>query len=270
MMRTWEKWNGSGKIDVPDYQAAGTLTSALSVDAENALTGLDVNLTRKIFQALTDTDVNNRRVSRPTALSRLSSITGANPEEISKVIERFIEDRRAFLLRTDDELSGDALIRISHEALIRQWPRLRDWVDEEARDRDRYIRLAGDAENHEVLWQNPRLQTALQWRQAEHPSEAWAERYHAGFRASMRFLDESAAQVARLERIDRTLYAGAVGWIDGNGDGEWAVGLRCAEVQGRMALLFAGAGIVADSEPDQELAETDAKFRSMLDALGYA
>ena len=82
--------------------------------------------------------------------------------------------------------------------------------------------------------------------------------------------DAALAAIARLERIDRTLYAGAVGWIDGNGDGEWAVGLRCAEVQGRMALLFAGAGIVADSEPDQELAETDAKFRSMLDALGYA
>jgi isochorismate synthase len=78
------------------------------------------------------------------------------------------------------------------------------------------------------------------------------------------------AAIADLERIDRTLYAGAIGWMDAAGDGEWAVGLRCAEVQGRIALLFAGAGIVADSDPDQELAETDAKFRSMLDALGYA
>ena len=54
------------------------------------------------------------------------------------------------------------------------------------------------------------------------------------------------------------------------GDGEWAVALRCAEMQGRIALLFAGAGIVADSDPEAELAETDAKFRSMLEALGYA
>ena len=49
-----------------------------------------------------------------------------------------------------------------------------------------------------------------------------------------------------------------------------AVVLRCAEMQGRIALLFAGAGIVADSDPEAELAETDAKFRSMLEALGYA
>ena len=73
-----------------------------------------------------------------------------------------------------------------------------------------------------------------------------------------------------LEQIERALYAGAVGWMDARGDGEWAVVLRCAEMQGRIALLFAGAGIVADSDPEAELAETDAKFRSMLEALGYA
>ena len=167
------------------------------------MTGLDVNLTRKIFQALTDTDVNNRRVSRPTALSRLIAITGANSEQISEIIERFIADRRTFLIRTEDELTSDALIRISHEALIRQWSRLRDWVDEEARNRNRYIRLAEDAENHEMLWQNPRLQAALQWRQTELPNEAWAHRYHKGFSESMRFLDESAAHIARLERMER-------------------------------------------------------------------
>lgn len=76
--------------------------------------------------------------------------------------------------------------------------------------------------------------------------------------------------IKELEQIERALYAGAVGWMDARGDGEWAVALRCAEMQGRIALLFAGAGIVADSDPEAELAETDAKFRSMLEALGYA
>ncbi len=76
------------------------------------------------------------------------------------------------------------------------------------------------------------------------------------------------AAIDELESIDRTLYAGIVGWMDADGDGEWAVVLRCAEIQGRIALLFAGAGIVADSEPSAELEETAAKFRSMLGALG--
>jgi isochorismate synthase len=82
--------------------------------------------------------------------------------------------------------------------------------------------------------------------------------------------DEAMAVIGRLEAIDRTLYAGLVGWMDASGDGEWAIALRCAEVQGRIALLFAGAGIVEDSDPAAELAETDAKFRSMLDALAWA
>lgn len=76
--------------------------------------------------------------------------------------------------------------------------------------------------------------------------------------------------IASLEGFDRGLYAGAVGWMDADGDGTWAVALRCATVEGPTARLYAGAGIVEGSDPDDELAETDAKFRSMLDALGYA
>ena len=82
--------------------------------------------------------------------------------------------------------------------------------------------------------------------------------------------EAARAAIKELEQIERALYAGAVGWMDARGDGEWAVALRCAEMQGRIALLFAGAGIVADSDPEAELVETDAKFRSMLEALGYA
>ena len=82
--------------------------------------------------------------------------------------------------------------------------------------------------------------------------------------------EAARAAIKELEQIERALYAGIVGWMDAAGDGEWAVVLRCAEMQGRIALLFAGAGIVADSDPEAELAETDAKFRSMLEALGYA
>jgi isochorismate synthase len=81
---------------------------------------------------------------------------------------------------------------------------------------------------------------------------------------------QARAAIGELERIDRALYAGIVGWMDAQGDGVWAVALRCAEVAGRIALVFAGAGIVADSDAASELAETDAKFRAMLEALGYA
>jgi len=75
--------------------------------------------------------------------------------------------------------------------------------------------------------------------------------------------------LAELEPLDRGCYAGPVGWVDADGDGEWAIALRCAEITGTTARVFAGAGIVADSDPEQELDETDRKFRALLDALRW-
>jgi menaquinone-specific isochorismate synthase len=73
--------------------------------------------------------------------------------------------------------------------------------------------------------------------------------------------------ITRLERRDRGRYAGPVGWVDAHGDGEWAIALRGAELDGARARLVAGAGIVAGSEPDAEWAETQAKLEPMLRAL---
>lgn len=79
---------------------------------------------------------------------------------------------------------------------------------------------------------------------------------------------EALAAIRALEAHDRGYYAGAVGWVDGRGDGEWYIALRCAQIDGNRLLLNAGAGIVAGSDPEVEVAETAAKFRAMLDALG--
>lgn len=71
------------------------------------------------------------------------------------------------------------------------------------------------------------------------------------------------------ERMDRGNYGGAVGWLDTHGNGTFAVAIRCAEFSAdrRTARLFAGGGIVAESEPLSELAETQAKFQAMLSAI---
>ena len=81
--------------------------------------------------------------------------------------------------------------------------------------------------------------------------------------------DVAGEMLGELERIDRGAYAGPVGWVDADGDGEWAIALRCAEITGRTARLFAGAGIVADSVPEAEVDETERKFRALLDALRW-
>ena len=73
--------------------------------------------------------------------------------------------------------------------------------------------------------------------------------------------------IAEIEGMDRGRYAGPAGWMDADGDGEWAIALRSAEVHGDTVRLFAGCGIVADSDPEAELAEAQAKFLPVRDAL---
>src|SRR5690606_35653604 len=87
--------------------------------------------------------------------------------------------------------------------------------------------------------------------------------------------DAAVAAIRRIEPFDRGRYAGPVGWIDASGDGEWAIALRCAQRApavhdatgaGRVTA-YAGAGIVAGSDPESELLETRVKFRPLVDAL---
>lgn len=83
----------------------------------------------------------------------------------------------------------------------------------------------------------------------------------------------SAAAVARireLEGFSRGLYAGAIGWLNARDGGEFFVGLRSALIDGAAATVYAGAGIVAGSTPEKEFAETELKFKAMLDALTTA
>ena len=77
------------------------------------------------------------------------------------------------------------------------------------------------------------------------------------------------AYLEAAEPFDRGWFGGAVGWADEYGDGEWAVTIRCAELRGPHARLFAGAGLIADSDPTGERQETAAKFGTVLAALGF-
>ncbi len=73
--------------------------------------------------------------------------------------------------------------------------------------------------------------------------------------------------IDELEGIDRGRYAGPVGWIGADGDGEWAIALRGAQISGREVRAFAGCGIVGASDPEAELAETELKFKPIREAL---
>jgi isochorismate synthase len=81
--------------------------------------------------------------------------------------------------------------------------------------------------------------------------------------------DTALEAIGQLEGFPRGSYAGPVGWVDAEGNGVWAIALRCALLSGDRATLYAGAGIVGASDPAQEIDETDRKFRAFLDALRW-
>jgi menaquinone-specific isochorismate synthase len=103
----------------------------------------------------------------------------------------------------------------------------------------------------------PTTTTALGLAAALHPSAAVGGTPTA----------DAVALIDEVEGMDRGRYAGPVGWMDASGDGEWGIALRCGKVEGARVRLFAGCGIVADSDPEAELAESQAKLVPVRDAL---
>ncbi|MDU0968466.1 MAG: chorismate-binding protein [Actinomycetaceae bacterium] len=82
---------------------------------------------------------------------------------------------------------------------------------------------------------------------------------------------DAARMIGDLEGMDRGRYAGPVGWMDARGNGQWGIALRCGMIEGadaRRVRVIAGGGIMPDSDPRRELAETEAKMLPVLNALG--
>ena len=78
---------------------------------------------------------------------------------------------------------------------------------------------------------------------------------------------EALDWIAQVEPGERGWYAGGVGWMNESGDGDFAVGIRSIAIRGEEARVFAGAGIVEGSDPEQEWNETEIKMKGMLDAI---
>ena len=207
LLRTWDQWQkagGSGPADLVHYESAGGLAGALNQDAESALQGIDLAVTARIFQRLTDTDLSQRRVRSPARISQLMAAANADRGTVEGIVRRFEEDGRTFVHRSADGKPDDPRVDISHESLIRQWERLRTWVDQERSSRDEYLDLVKKARKHErdeaALLQDPELQVVVDWRTKAAPSAGWASRYavaEGDFVCAKAYLDESVSTRCR-------------------------------------------------------------------------
>src|SRR6185503_14620411 len=209
LMRTWNHWlthrNGQ-PMDIPDYEAIGRMAKALSKHADEAYAELSESqkpIAEKLFKGLTEKGTDNREIRRPMEVKQICKLTGASEAAVIAVVEVFRAQGRSFLMPSPtDALTGkpvkldqESLIDISHESLIRNWERLKTWVDEESHSARIYRRLAETAVLHKEggagLWRDPDLGVALTWREQSNPNQVWAKRYHSEFPLAMGFLDQS-------------------------------------------------------------------------------
>ena len=205
--RTWAYWTNEaqcrGPLDLAHYEAIGTMARALDQHAEKAYRELPSERHRKIcetiFKTLTDRGSDPRGIRRPTKFGTLCRLAEARPDEVAETLKVFRKTSRTFVMPPlPEDLGEETIIDISHESLMRIWERLVAWTHEEVQSAQLYRRLAEttslNAQGKAGLWSDPDLQSALDWRAKECPTELWAELYGGGFAQAMSFLQESEDQ----------------------------------------------------------------------------
>ena len=204
MMRTWEEWVKSGRkgpIDLEAYERVGGLGHALALHAEAAYASLDDEGQRAaacVFGALADT-IEARLVRRPERLGSLIELSRGRREGMIRTIDFFRAWPYAFLMPPAGlPLTDETVIDITHESLIRLWPRMAEWTREEQRRAELYRRLESDANRWSCgqasLWRGPELAQARQLFESGVVSAAWANRYGEQFDLAMRDLAESVQE----------------------------------------------------------------------------
>jgi len=196
-------------LTLSHYQAiGGKLTTALSQHADEAYKELgpaQYKIASVLFRSLTELGNDNRDGRRPVELSNIAAQTNVSWERVAAIVEMFRQSGRCFLSPGEGvELAPNTVINISHESLIREWQRLKNWAKNEAVSAALYQRLELDArfweEGEAELWHGLNLNNALVWRNLERPNKIWANRYGKHFDLAMRFLEASAARQNEEQR----------------------------------------------------------------------
>jgi len=214
LMRLWELARARAPnvphLHLDDYDAEGGIKGSLSRHADEIFAEItrDVaeraDTARRLFCLLTEGE-GESAVRRLAEVAEVIEVTGKPLDEIAAAADPFRALGRSLLMPSlERPLAPDTVLDISHESLIRQWQKLRDWVQVEAASADHYR----DNERRAQRWSARTaefldgidLDVALDWRSRERPTAQWAARYGGDFAIAMRFLDESQERRDRLSR----------------------------------------------------------------------
>ncbi|MBE0653823.1 MAG: hypothetical protein IH594_08495 [Bacteroidales bacterium] len=224
MMRIFDQWKSAGSskrpVSIEDYESIGEISESIASYADDVYENLDDRtreICAKIFKTLTGKIQNNIISKQFAKVSELAKIVQAEETQILAIFKKFNQKGKSFIVTEDAYLSGDSMVSISHESLIRNWKRLEDWVDEEAASIEMYKKLAETS----ALFQSgktdlllpPELDAAIKWRDTNKPNSPWGRRHHPAFERAMMYLslseneyfqkieNESLRKITRKKRI---------------------------------------------------------------------
>ncbi|HUC18651.1 MAG TPA: hypothetical protein VMA37_13295 [Acetobacteraceae bacterium] len=209
--------DGPVTLHLADYEALGGLGGALNAHAEEVLASIGPEYeatARTVFRALVSGSTVATAVRRPCRVEELVNLAGGDRAAVERVVDAFRAPECNFLIGSDQgPLTPETVIDISHESLIRQWSRLRQWAQDEARAAGEYRDLEKSASRwqagHGALLGKRDLDATMAWWERERPNTAWAERYGGNFALATQYLDKSKRGVT-IQRFSRGAYGGFV------------------------------------------------------------
>ena len=216
--------NQESILTLSHYQQIGGLENALSKHANEAYEELNASqkkIAKILFCNLTERNIDCKDIRRPVELKEVATQASVPWQKVAQVVEVFRQPGRSFLTPAYGiPLAPETVLDISHESLIRQWQRLYNWVQKEAKSAQFYRRLEDTAlrwhDQIAELWSGIELTMALAWRARTQLTQAWAKRYGVNqgqhFELAMRFLtecekkqeeEEKLAELRRLHKLEQ-------------------------------------------------------------------
>lgn len=187
-------------LTMKHYAEIGKLQKALTQHANQAYDQLNEKqqrIAQVIFRRLSERNAEQKDVRRAATVQDIANVAEVDNSEVIAVADIFIDPAYNFLTASDEQLTAMSLLDISHESIIRQWDKMRDWIMKEFISAMRYKRLIADSYDHKAgskqLLSGIALENALDWKSKNGINKQWALRYsdEAEFEQVMNYINES-------------------------------------------------------------------------------
>lgn len=202
MKRTWESWSSLHSADKPisikEYESVGGIQGSIAAHANfvfDELNDNDRNTCELIFKSLTERGSENKGLTRVCSVNELAEIAMVEVADIVRIVSIFSHPEIGFLVSDTPDIKPETFVQLSHVSLMRAWNNLRQWVDDEAISGQMFQQLSNASAAYQIgrvgLLRPPDLQFAINWREKQKPTNAWAKRYSLAFERTMVYLRTS-------------------------------------------------------------------------------